>query len=140
MPRRFTIGRDKNCDVPIADDSVSRRHAEIWLAEDGSLRMADQGSSNGTSVLRADQKISLGESVLVPGDQIRFGAIILEVEEIVAAVEAKNPGALTRTPVAPPPIPPPPPPLPPPIPPAALVRCTCGAIKTLGQICPSCHR
>ena len=133
MPRRFTIGRDKTCDVPIADDSVSRRHAEIWLSDDGILMMADQGSSNGTSVLRAGQKIPLGQDKVLPEDQVRFGAVILEVHEIVAAVESRNPGALTRKV---------PPPLPEPgsAPKAALVRCSCGAIKTLGQPCPGCHK
>ncbi|MBI4523796.1 MAG: FHA domain-containing protein [Deltaproteobacteria bacterium] len=35
MTKKFTIGRDKNCDIPIADDSVSRLHAEITIVDGG---------------------------------------------------------------------------------------------------------
>jgi|SRR5579871_2042573 len=166
MSRRFTIGRDKNCDVPIADDSVSRLHAEIWLAEDGSLMMADRGSVNGTTVVRGQAKFPLNQDVIQPGDYIRMGSVILSAGEIVEAVESRQPGALTRVaapgPPGPPPPPPPPPqfgvpqmtpppytpstpmPIPGPPPPrpagAPLVRCECGAVKTFGQICPGCHR
>ena len=107
MPRRFTIGRDRACDVPIADDTVSRRHAEIWLGDDGAVMIRDSNSSNGSSVLRGSQRIPLGQDRLLPGDQVRFGAVIIEAEEIVAAVECKNPGALSaRNVPVPPPLPP----------------------------------
>jgi predicted component of type VI protein secretion system len=161
MSRRFTIGRDKNCDVPIFDDSVSRLHAEIWLADDGSLMMTDRGSANGTTVVRGKTKFPLNQDVILPGDYIRMGSVMLSAGEIVEAVEAKQPGALTHTALPPsPPVaaaaPPPPPhfagpphgyaagagPVPPPPRPpgGVLVRCECGAIKTAGQICPGCHR
>lgn len=125
MPRRFTIGRDRACDVPIADDSVSRRHAEVWLGDDGAVMISDTGSSNGSSVLRGTQRISLGQDKLLPGDQVRFGAVILEAQEIMAAIEARNPGALKAAPVNSK---------------SSLVRCACGAIKTVGELCPGCHR
>ena len=166
MLRKFTIGRDKASDVPIADDSVSRLHAEIWLAEDGALMIADRGSSNGTSLIRAGQAYPLKQEVVLPGDQVRFGAVILGVGELVETVERKLPKALTPDVTAPlppkysaPPPPPPPPPVPraapppppppgpahgfaspPPLPGGALIRCSCGAIKTLGQPCPSCRQ
>ena len=66
MSRRFTIGRDKNCDVAIADDSVSRLHAEIWLAADGALTVADKGSSNGTTLMRNGKASPLREEVVLP--------------------------------------------------------------------------
>jgi len=153
MPRRFTVGREKGCDIPIADDSVSRLHAEVWLADDGAIMMADRGSSNGTTLLRGGQSFPLRQDVLLPGDQVRFGGVLLSVADIVLAIEARNPGALTPRGAAsgiyPPPPPakaPPPPPPPPPRPPArphsggVLVRCECGAIKSLGQVCPACRQ
>jgi FHA domain len=175
MPRRFTIGRGRESDIAIADDSVSRVHAEIWLEDDGSLMLADRGSSNGTELIRAGQASAIAKTVLLTGDQIRFGSVTLALKDLIDAVELKNPGALTRRagPPAPPPIPPPlragppppppyspppsppklppvPPPLaamgqreqagPPPPPSGPIVRCECGAIKTVGQVCPGCHR
>lgn len=147
MPRRFTIGREKSCDVPIADDSVSRLHAEIWLSEDGKVMMADRGSSNGTVLVRNGETSPLTHAAVMPADQVRFGGITLSVGQVIEAIEHKNPGALTiRDAKKPPPLPPPPPP---PAGPGAsaprpggamLVRCECGAIKTMGQVCPGCRR
>lgn len=151
MSRRFTIGRERSCDVPIADESVSRVHAEIWLTSDGALMMTDRGSANGTTVERAGQSFALKDQVVLPSDEIRFGSVTLPVSELIVAIELKNPGALTLAGRKPPP-PPPPPPLPKP-PPAAnpfgappvagqemFVRCHCGAIKRVGQICPGCRQ
>jgi hypothetical protein len=154
--RTFTIGRDKSCDVPIADDSVSRIHAEVWLGSDGTLMLADRGSSNGTSVIRNGVAFPVQQEALLISDQVRFGGVTLAMSEVVAAIESRNPGALTPPkgpppplpPSAPPPplpplygtVPPPPPPPPPPQRGAQLVRCNCGAVKTAGQTCPSCMR
>jgi len=134
MPTRFTIGRDRASDIPIADDSVSRTHAEIWLEDDGTLMLADSGSSNGTELIRGGQATPLSKAAVLPGDQVRFGAVTLAVKDLIDAIELKSPGALVRSPVAappsqkpvspmPPPLPPPPPkasaPGPPPLPPPA---------------------
>jgi hypothetical protein len=172
MPQRFTIGRDRACDIAIADDSVSRTHAEVWM-EEGTLMLADRGSSNGTEVIRGGQASAIAKAILVADDQVRFGSVTIAVKDIVETIEMKYPGALSNRPAPvmpagpppPPPIPlratpPPPPALPsfPPLPPMVqqppplgasspgapvggpLVRCECGAIKTLGQFCPGCHR
>jgi hypothetical protein len=149
MTRKFTIGRDKTCDVPIADDSVSRVHAELWLADDGSLIMADSGSSNGTVVIRDGLSFPLRQDVMLLTDQIRFGTVVLGVNEIVDAVQVRHPGVLTPGGGRIPPPPPPPPmyPLPPPpagaaplLParPGQMMRCSCGAVKAVGQPCPEC--
>jgi pSer/pThr/pTyr-binding forkhead associated (FHA) protein len=95
MPRRFTIGREKTCDVALSDDSVSRLHAEIWVSDDGKLMMADRGSSNGTMLIRANQAVPLKLDAVLPGDQVRLGAFTLAVMDLIEAIELKNPGAFT---------------------------------------------
>lgn len=134
--------------MPVADESVSRVHAEIWLNEDGSLMLADRGSSNGTTLIRAGQAFPLTNAVVMAADQVRFGNATLLVAELISAVESRNPGALTpmtARQASLPPLPPPPPQFsapPPPAPPRAggmLVRCYCGAVKTYGQPCPNGH-
>jgi hypothetical protein len=137
MPQRFTIGRERACDIAIADDSVSRTHAEIWLEDDGTLMLADHGSSNGTELIRAGEESALTTAALLPGDQVRFGAVTLTVKDLIDAIEAKSPGALTGSrsrppqaakpapaaPPSPPPIPdrsPAPPPIAAPPPPRAV--------------------
>lgn len=67
------IGRAGDVDVPLDDAGVSRRHAEIHLA-DGRARVVDLGSTNGTFVdgervgageLRDGSTITVGRSRLV---------------------------------------------------------------------------
>ena len=140
MTRRFTIGRDKSCDIPIADDSVSRVHAEVWLGSDGTLMMSDSGSSNGTHVIRNGESFPLRQDAVLPTDQIRFGSIVLGIQDVIEAIEARNPGSL-RPAFAPPPPPPPPAAMVGSLPrPGQFIRCDCGAIKAVGRSCPECLR
>jgi len=66
----FTIGRTQDCDLRIADLSVSRRHAQLERGEDGWL-LSDLGSHNGTRV----NGWLVREPVPVkPGDVLQFGS------------------------------------------------------------------
>jgi hypothetical protein len=112
MIRRFTIGRDRTTDIPVADESVSRFHAEIWLTPDGELVLADRGSSNGTELIRNGQISQLTQGAVLPTDEVRLGAATFVVKDLIEAIELKYPGGLTRLPehaaaatFAPPPLP-----------------------------------
>jgi pSer/pThr/pTyr-binding forkhead associated (FHA) protein len=118
MQRRFTIGRDRQCDVPVADDSVSRQHAEIWLAENGALMMADLQSSNGTRLIRNGTSSILNEAVVTAGDQVRLGVVTIGVEELVRRIEDSYPNGLSGR--------------------AARIRCVCGVLKSPGEVCLGC--
>lgn len=67
------LGRDADADVWIGDPSVSRRHACVRIA-DGTARLADLGSKNGTVV--AGARIT-GEAALADGDRFRIGVVEL---------------------------------------------------------------
>jgi len=66
---QFSIGRDANCDLAIADMTVSRRHATLERTGDGWL-LTDLESTNGTRVngWRVRGKVSV-----TPGDLVSFG-------------------------------------------------------------------
>lgn len=121
---RFTIGRDKECDIAIADDSVSRVHAELTLLEGGKLLLADQASSNGTSIIQGGHPRRIEQSYVVPTDQVQFGSVVLRVSDLIEAIQAKAskrsdgkaPGGLT----------------------GGLIRCGCGAVKPAGRPCGDC--
>ena len=66
-----TVGREENCGVCIADNSVSRSHALIERVGDG-YQVTDLGSTNGTCV----NETRIESSPLVPGDRIQFGSYI----------------------------------------------------------------
>jgi len=70
------IGRQPNCDFPIDQESVSRRHARIvWSNQN--WHAIDLGSTNGTYV--NDEMVT--DRVLRDGDQIKIGRAILKFLE-----------------------------------------------------------
>lgn len=70
-----SIGRLAECDVVLADSSVSRRHAEV-RRQGSDFVVADLGSTNGTKVNGAGVK----ERRLVDGDEISVGSAKLRFE------------------------------------------------------------
>jgi hypothetical protein len=72
------IGRSRDCDIPLQDAGVSRRHAEIrpdqyqegWVIE-------DLGSTNG---VRINGRVTRGAAALEPGDRVELGSTELFFE------------------------------------------------------------
>lgn len=63
------LGRSRTCDVILPDDTVSRRHARLWLDGAGVLNVEDLSSSGGT--WRGGERVQT--SRLRSGDSIRLG-------------------------------------------------------------------
>ena len=122
LERKYTIGRALTCDIVLADDSVSRVHAELTFLDDGKFLVTDRGSTQGTFVTRqgGEARITQREPASL-SDTMRFGTVSMPVREIVRAIHLKHP------PVAP-------------MPPegAGLVRCQCGAVKVKNNRCEVC--
>jgi FHA domain/Domain of unknown function (DUF1707) len=68
----FTIGRTQDCDLRIADLSVSRRHAQLDRGEEGWL-LSDLGSHNGT---RVNGWLVREPVPIHPGDILQFGSAV----------------------------------------------------------------
>ena len=126
---RFTLGRDPQADIPIADPSVSRIHAELSLVEPDVLFLTDCNSSNGTFLLRGGKETRIHQSKIELSDKVKLGSVVISAAELAAALRRKAP--------------------PPSSEPAKqkrgdfsasvkLVRCECGAVKSAGGSCPSC--
>jgi pSer/pThr/pTyr-binding forkhead associated (FHA) protein len=62
------LGRSSACQIVFADDTVSRRHAELRL-RDGAWFIRDLGSSNGTWV----NGRRVVEAEVAPGDELCLG-------------------------------------------------------------------
>ncbi len=80
----YIIGRDSQVDLVVNDGTVSRRHAQIDVAEDGQIRLTDLGSLNGTLV--NDRKVS-GAIEIKSGDAVTFGTVGF----MLALAEAETP-------------------------------------------------
>jgi adenylate cyclase len=83
--RVLVVGRAEDCDLPLADSTVSRRHAELEAAGAAGLRVRDLGSSNGT-FLDGER---VDEGLARPGCRICFGRVAFELQE--AGVHAAPP-------------------------------------------------
>lgn len=68
------IGRGEGNDVRIADQSVSRRHAELIIARGGRLYLTDCASSGGTFVSRNGDWVRIRQDYVEANERVRFGA------------------------------------------------------------------
>ena len=74
---RFTIGRGRDCDLCLADLSVSRMHALLVRREQGWV-LSDLGSHNGTRL----NGWLVREPVQVhPGDRVEFGSMAFIIQD-----------------------------------------------------------
>lgn len=64
-----TIGRASSADIQINEDGISRKHAKVVRDEDGTAKIQDLGSTNGTYLNGRRVQIE----VLREGDRIRIG-------------------------------------------------------------------
>ena len=71
---RLTIGRSSSCQLVLGDDTVSRRHAELFL-EGSRWILRDLGSSNGTWV----NGRRVVEAEVRPGDLVHLGGCALRL-------------------------------------------------------------
>ena len=68
------LGRSSSCQLVFADDTVSRRHAELRF-DDGRWMLRDLGSSNGTWV----NGRRVMEAEVAPGDEVQLGALAIRI-------------------------------------------------------------
>jgi hypothetical protein len=66
---RLTIGRGPSCDCLVPEESVSRRHAELWRSGERWF-LRDLGSRNGT---RVNGMRVIGDVEVRPGDRLSLG-------------------------------------------------------------------
>jgi hypothetical protein len=72
--RRLSVGRGTDNDLHFNDPSVSKVHATLMVNREGTLFLADAGSTNGTFI--NGRRIAYGESRQVEeGDVVGFGDI-----------------------------------------------------------------
>jgi len=73
----ISVGRAPDCDLVLADPTVSKRHLEL-RRQGADVVVADLGSTNGTRVNGA----GIQTRPLADGDEIRLGATVLRYEAV----------------------------------------------------------
>ena len=72
--KRLNVGRASDNELRIIDVSVSKIHAALLMTSEGTLLVADTGSTNGTFI--NGRRIAYGESRLIEdGDVVGFGDV-----------------------------------------------------------------
>ncbi len=70
----MVIGRAQECQIQLEDDGVSRKHAKVTISQEGTIRIVDLASTNGTwcdgeridtHVLRDGEKVQIGNSTIL---------------------------------------------------------------------------
>ena len=132
----FSIGRSPECDLVLADQSVSRKHAELLVLDAGQLFLVDCQSTHGTRISQHGQTRPVQQEFVSLDAIVQFGDVSIPMSDVLDALREKHPQA---------PLPRPPRPVG--IAAGAeavwpqgtrLVRCQCGVIKVRGQRCPEC--
>ncbi|WP_062206143.1 FHA domain-containing protein [Streptomyces sp. NBRC 109706] len=89
-----TIGRSADADIPLDDPDVSRLHCSLTLRPDGTVTVADLGSTNGTSV--DGRPVGEQPERVPPGGILRLGESALRV----IAADGSVPPPASAPPVA----------------------------------------
>lgn len=129
------VGRGRDSGILLTHNSVSRRHAELTIAPDGSLAIRDLQSTGGTFILRNGKEIPVEEATLKLSDTLRLGEYDIPVKELLLLVPEEKPDARSKR-VAQAPASPAPAPAAPGK--SRMMRCSCGTIKERGKPCPDC--
>jgi pSer/pThr/pTyr-binding forkhead associated (FHA) protein len=87
-----TVGRAGDADLVLADELVSRHHAQVAPSGSGAV-VEDLGSRNGTFV---NGEAVHGPTHLVPGDQLQVGVTLVELRSDTQIAE--RPSAVHRVP------------------------------------------
>jgi hypothetical protein len=91
LGKRRSVGRTAASDLALDDVSISKIHASLMAKEDGSLSVADTGSTNGTFI--NDTRIAYGKAMSIAGgERVKFGVIEVKFEPVTKPneLEANN--------------------------------------------------
>ncbi|UCE85388.1 MAG: DUF4388 domain-containing protein [Deltaproteobacteria bacterium] len=77
------IGRSSRCDLTVASEAASRRHAEVRF-EDGHFVVCDLGSTNGTFL---NGELLTATRPLAPGDRIEIGEVGVTFCQVEAGLD-----------------------------------------------------
>lgn len=90
-----TIGRHSDCDICLAGDEVSRKHARMIVSASG-LEVEDLGSSNGTFI----NGKQVQRAKLNPGDEVRLDTVrfLVQIPGMDTPAKSASPPAAESTP------------------------------------------
>lgn len=82
---KITIGRSAECDLVLADATVSRLHAQLELIDNEYLLLTDCQSTQGTSVMQGGKEERVKQRIISEYELLKFGQITISANEILTA-------------------------------------------------------
>jgi predicted component of type VI protein secretion system len=90
-PSTFLVGRSKECDVVLADPTVSRQHVQFVVKSANDLMLVDCDSKFGTFVQSGNDWRRITTTRVQPDDRIRLGQYETTIKAIMAVVAPRLP-------------------------------------------------
>ena len=86
-PVTYLVGRSAEADIVLADATVSRLHAELVRAADGTWYLTDRGSTGGTHRLDAGGWVPIVQGFVRPGDRLRLGGLECTLDDLLSGIQ-----------------------------------------------------
>ncbi|MHA1538079.1 MAG: FHA domain-containing protein [Alphaproteobacteria bacterium] len=86
----LSIGRSATNDIVVDHRTVSRKHAELDILDDGSFRLRDNDSANGTYVKIDTTFHRSAEAQVGEADIVRFGSFESSVANLVLLAQKRS--------------------------------------------------
>jgi predicted component of type VI protein secretion system len=88
----YLIGRSPDCDIVLADATISRRHAELVEGADGRFFLTDRQSAAGTWSHRSGDWSQLRQAFVAPDEQLMLGRYVTSVKALLKLLAQQKSG------------------------------------------------
>ena len=85
-PTTYLIGRSTEADVVLGDTTVSRLHAELVVAVDGTWYLTDRGSTGGTYRRDAGAWVPITQGFVRTGDRLMLGGFECTLDDLLRRI------------------------------------------------------
>lgn len=86
---RFVIGRDNDCAIVVRDASLSRQHCYLIVEADGSYKIVDMNSTNGTHVKQGGDWVKIREAAVSTKDLVKLGSYEVQISALLLQLQGK---------------------------------------------------
>jgi predicted component of type VI protein secretion system len=90
--KTYLIGRSPDCDIVLADATISRRHAELVEGADGRFFLTDRQSAAGTWSRRLGDWAQLRQAFVTADEQLMLGRYVTSVKALLKLLAQQKSG------------------------------------------------
>ena len=90
--KTYLIGRSPDCDIVLADATISRRHAELVEGADGRFFLTDRQSAAGTWSYRSGDWTKLRQAFVTADEQLMLGRYVTSVKALLKLLAQQKSG------------------------------------------------